>query len=108
MGGRRRVVRRLAIVGVIAASAVPWVGASPPPAAAVTPATIVTIEWHDGNADQMGTRQILFDHGMHATFPANTGPILAADPAKRTVSQLQTRFDDGNEIGGHTLDHVNV
>jgi hypothetical protein len=108
MGGRRRVVRRLAIVGVIAASAVPWVGASPPPAAAVTPATIVTIEWHDGNADQMGTRQILFDHGMHATFLVNTGPILGADPAKLTVSQLQTLFGDGNEIGGHTLDHVNV
>jgi peptidoglycan/xylan/chitin deacetylase (PgdA/CDA1 family) len=70
--------------------------------------TIVTIEWHDGNVDQTGTRQILFDHGMHATFLVNTGPILAGDPAKLTPTDLQDLYADGNEIAGHTLDHVNI
>jgi Polysaccharide deacetylase len=79
------------------------------PAAAVVP-TVVTIEWHDGNADQIDVLPILDDPArpMHATFLVNTGPILAQDPAKLTVPQVQAIFNDGNEIGGHTLDHVNV
>jgi len=44
----------------------------------------------------------------HATFLVNTGPILAHDPAKPTVAQVEAIFSDGNEIGGHTLDHVTV
>ena len=77
------------------------------PAAGVTP-TIVTIEWHDGNADQIDVLPILQNHGMHATFLVNTGPILAGDPAKLTVGNLNTLFAAGNEIAGHTLDHVNI
>jgi peptidoglycan/xylan/chitin deacetylase (PgdA/CDA1 family) len=102
---RRRAVR-VAIAGVLAASAVSF--ASAPPIGAVVPPTIVTIEWHDGNADQIGLLQILHDHGMHATFLVNTGPILAGDPAKLTVAQLGQLYADQNEIAGHTLDHVNV
>jgi hypothetical protein len=83
--------------------------ASARPAAAAVP-TVVTIEWHDGNADQINVLPILDDPArpMHATFLVNTGPILANDPAKLTVAQVQTIFNDGNEIGGHTIDHVNV
>jgi hypothetical protein len=71
---------------------------------------VVTIEWHDGNADQINVLPILDDPArpMHATFLVNTGPILAHNPAKLTVAQVQAIFNDGNEIGGHTLDHVNV
>ena len=81
--------------------------ASPTPAAAVVP-TVVTIEWHDGNAEQVDVLPILDAHGVHATFLVNTGPILAGDPGKLTVAQVQAIFGDGNEVGGHTLDHVNV
>ena len=79
------------------------------PAAAVVP-TVVTIEWHDGNADQINVLPILDDPArpMHATFLVNTGPILADNPAKLSVAQVQAIFNDGNEIAGHTLDHVNV
>jgi Polysaccharide deacetylase len=107
MRGRRRLVPRLAAVGVLAASAVSWVNV-PQPVAAATPTTIVTIEWHDGNADQIGTLQILHDRSMHATFLVNTGPILAGDPAKLSETQLHALYADGNEIAGHTLDHVNL
>jgi hypothetical protein len=89
-------------------SATVFVWATPAtPASAVVP-TIVTIEWHDGNADQVGALPILRGHGMHATFLVNTGPILAGDPDKLTVADLQRIFAAGNEIAGHTLDHVNI
>jgi hypothetical protein len=93
---------------VLMAVTLTW-ASSPAPAAAVVP-TVVTIEWHDGNADQINVLPILDDptRPMHATFLVNTGPILAHDPAKLTVAQVQAIFSDGNEIGGHTLDHVNV
>jgi hypothetical protein len=77
------------------------------PATAAAP-TIVTIEWHDGNADQVGAVPILQSHGMHATFLVNTGPILAGDPNKLAVADVQSFFAAGNEIAGHTLDHVNI
>jgi hypothetical protein len=97
-------------IGALMVMAVTSIGAaSPAPAAAVVP-TVVTIEWHDGNADQINVLPILDDPArpMHATFLVNTGPILADNPAKLTVAQVQAIFNDGNEIGGHTLDHVNV
>jgi Polysaccharide deacetylase len=103
----RRVVPRVVIAGVLAASVASF-ASSPPMAAAVTPTTIVTIEWHDGNADQIALPPILDAHGMHATFLVNTGPILAGDPAKLSIADLHTLYSDSNEIAGHTLDHVNV
>src|SRR6476659_6598858 len=102
----RRLVPLLAVAGLLASPTVVMVGAAPP-AAGVTP-TIVTIEWHDGNAEQIHALRILRRHGMHATFLVNTGPILAGDPAKLSVSDLDKLFAAGNEIAGHTLDHVNV
>jgi hypothetical protein len=106
VGNRRHRAPGLAIAALLASTTV--VFANPPaPAAAVTP-TIVTIEWHDGNADQIDVLPILTDHGMHATFLVNTGPILAGDQAKLRVSDLDSLFAAGNEIAGHTLDHVNI
>jgi hypothetical protein len=78
-----------------------------PTAGALIP-TVVTIEWHDGNADQVGVPPILDAYGMHATFLVNTGPIISGDPSKLTPADLQSIFADGNEIAGHTLDHVNI
>ena len=104
---RLKLASSLGAVILLAATSI-W-AVSPSPAAAVVP-TVVTIEWHDGNADQINVLPILDDPArpMHATFLVNTGPILAHDPAKLTVAQVQAIFNDGNEIGGHTLDHVNV
>src|SRR5262249_59828795 len=51
------------------------------PAAAVVP-TVVTIEWHDRNADQINVLPILDDPArpMHATFLLNTAPIVPHAP----------------------------
>jgi len=105
---RRKLASSVAASAIVLAVVSPW-AASPAPAAAVAP-TVVTIEWHDGNADQINVLPILDDPArpMHATFLVNTGPILAHDPAKPTVAQVEAIFSDGNEIGGHTLDHATV
>jgi hypothetical protein len=104
---RLKLASSLAVLILMAVTSIGAVSATP--AAAVVP-TVVTIEWHDGNADQINVLPILDDPArpMHATFLVNTGPILAHNPAKLTVAQVQAIFNDGNEIGGHTLDHVNV
>jgi polysaccharide deacetylase len=106
MRDRRHRIMPVAI-GVMLASTTLVVGNDPEPATAVAP-TIVTIEWHDGNADQIGLIRILRDYGFHATFLVNTGPILAHDPSKLSEEDLKSIFEAGHEIAGHTLDHVNV
>jgi hypothetical protein len=99
---------RTLLAALVSATAFVWATPfAPAPASADVP-TIVTIEWHDGNADQVGALPILQGHGMHATFLVNTGPILAGDSGKLTVADLQSFFAAGNEIAGHTLDHVNI
>jgi hypothetical protein len=105
---RWKLASSMAVSVIVLAVVSPW-AASPAPAATVVQ-TVVTIEWHDGNADQINVLPILDDPArpMHATFLVNTGPILAQNPAKLSVAQVQAIFNDGNEIGGHTLDHVNV
>jgi len=100
----RKVGRALGCATLLSATLI--IG-TPQPAPAVVQ-TIVTIEWHDGNADQTGVRRPLARHDMHATFLVNTGPILAGDTSKLTPEDLQRLAAAGNEIAGHTLDHVNV
>ena len=71
-----------------------------------TPNTVVTIGFDDGYADQYQTLQMLSDHSMNATFFVNTG--FLGDPDRLTWQQVGDLFAAGNEIGGHTLHHVNV
>ena len=107
MGYRRHRTTALTI-GMLLASTTLVVGGASAPATAVAP-TIVTIEWHDGNADQIRLLSILDDYpAIHFTFLVNTGPILAHNPANLGVPDLRSLFEAGNEIAGHTLDHVNV
>jgi peptidoglycan/xylan/chitin deacetylase (PgdA/CDA1 family) len=104
---RRLHARHLIIATFLATTAVAF--ATPPePGVAAAPRTIVTIEWHDGNADQIRLIPVLHDYGFHATFLVNTGPILGNDQAKLSVADLRSLFEVGNEIAGHTLDHVNI
>jgi peptidoglycan/xylan/chitin deacetylase (PgdA/CDA1 family) len=70
--------------------------------------TIVTIQFDDGYADQIGALPVLQAHNMTATFFVNSGPILANDPTRLSVAQLNQLGAAGNEIAGHTLDHVNI
>jgi hypothetical protein len=102
---RAGIAAATASLGILLSTVANW--SAPVPAAAAVP-TVVSIEWHDGNADQVGVVPILDARSMHATFLVNTGPILAGDSSKLSVGDLQTIAGHGNEIGGHTVDHVNV
>jgi len=93
-----------AVGGLVAAAAA--VVTAAPAAAATT--TVVTLQFDDGNADQYATLAVLNPHGMHATFFVNSGPITAGDPAHLTWAQVQDLYAAGNEIAGHTIDHVNI
>jgi len=73
----------------------------------VTP-VVVTIGFDDGTVDQFDALQALNDHGMHATFFINSGPVAAEDPDHMSVAQLGALAAAGNEIGGHTVDHANI
>jgi endoglucanase len=76
---------------------------TPPPPG---PQTVVTIQFDDGVADQIGALPILNAHGMHATFYINTG--VTGDADHMSWDQLQQLAAAGNELAGHTLHHVNI
>jgi peptidoglycan/xylan/chitin deacetylase (PgdA/CDA1 family) len=68
----------------------------------------VSLTFDDGNADQMPTVQILTDHGMTGTFYIISGRVGQTAKGYMTWSQVQSIFDAGNEIGGHTRNHVHL
>lgn len=68
--------------------------------------TIVSLTFDDGSSDQYTVRSLLAEHSMHATFYVNSGSVGL--PGTMTWSQLSDLAADGNEIGGHSVDHVNL
>lgn len=67
--------------------------------------TYVSLTFDDTLGDQYDTvRSLLLAHGVHATFYVNSGRIDGTDYMTR--DQLATLEQDGNELGGHTVNHV--
>jgi endoglucanase len=85
-----------------------WQAASlpAPPPPPPGPQTVVSIQFDDGVADQIDTLPILNAHSMKATYYVNTGVV--GDSAHMTWEQLGQLFAAGNEVAGHTLNHVNL
>jgi peptidoglycan/xylan/chitin deacetylase (PgdA/CDA1 family) len=69
-------------------------------------ATIVSLTFDDATADQAAAIPILSAHGMKGTFYVNSGHI--GRPGYLTWDELEAMASEGHEIGGHTLDHVNL
>jgi len=68
--------------------------------------TIVSLTFDDGVADQWTARELLKNRGLHGTFYVNS-----SRPGKArfmSFDQLYQLAADGNEIGGHTIDHVDL
>jgi peptidoglycan/xylan/chitin deacetylase (PgdA/CDA1 family) len=84
-----------------------FLGALAFPAVAAAGPTIVSLTFDDSTADQYQARTMLAQNGLHATFYANSNNV-GASPAFMTWDQLTGLAADGNEIGGHTLDHVDL
>lgn len=77
-----------------------------PAAAHAAPATVVTIQFDDGNADVFAWVSTLNNHGFPATFYVNSGSI--GTTGKLTWDQLTSLSQAGNEIASHTVDHVDL
>jgi peptidoglycan/xylan/chitin deacetylase (PgdA/CDA1 family) len=98
-------MRRILLVLLATGLAAAWTCLAVPASAATQ--TIVTIGFDDTNLDQYtAARPILQAHGVHATFFVNSGFADTAD--HMTWSQIADLAADGNEIGGHTIDHANL
>jgi peptidoglycan/xylan/chitin deacetylase (PgdA/CDA1 family) len=101
---RSRIRLALTAIGALTVFVSSWAVSAAPAAAASS--TVVTIGFDDGTADQLGALPILQAHGMTATFFVNSGSI--GDPEHLSWADLHALFDAGNEIAGHTVNHVNL
>jgi peptidoglycan/xylan/chitin deacetylase (PgdA/CDA1 family) len=68
--------------------------------------TVVTLTFDDGDADNYDVRSILAENGLHATFYVVSG--FTGQPGFMTEEQLHDLYEDGHEIGGHTLHHTKL
>ena len=78
-----------------------------PAVAHAAPLTVVTIQFDDGNADTVQWIDgSLNTHGFNATWYVNSGSIATA--GHLTWAQLTSLSAAGNEIGSHTINHVDI
>jgi len=91
-------------------------GCISPPVTSITPAptkkeftfknTVVSLTFDDGDADNYSVRSVLAENNLHATFYVVSG--FTNSDGYMTDAQLHDLYNDGNEIGGHTLNHTNL
>ena len=101
MSGERGVSRRFLVVVAC------FLGALLAPAVAKAAPTIVSLTFDDGTADEYAARAMLAQHSLHATFYINSNNI-GLSPSFLSWNQVADLAADGNEIAGHTLDHVDL
>jgi peptidoglycan/xylan/chitin deacetylase (PgdA/CDA1 family) len=77
-----------------------------PAVSRAAPLTVVTVQFDDGNADSYQWISGLNNHGFPATWYVNSGTIGTS--GHLTWAQLTALAQAGNEIGSHTVDHVNL
>ena len=101
-GGVRRFARDALCIGAAAAALALALSSS---AHAASP-TVVSLTFDDTLANQYQTRSMLAAHGMHATYYVNSPRIDAS--GYLTKAQLLALQSDGNEIAGHTVNHLDL
>src|SRR5205807_263840 len=69
--------------------------------------TVVTLTFDDGIATQTTARSLLNQYGMHGTFFIISG-LVGSSSYYMTWPQVDALATDGNEIGGHTVDHMRL
>lgn len=115
-GARQRATAVVAVVGVLLpltalpATALPVTALPPatsPPPAAVDPRIVVSITFDDAQATQYLARDLLAARGLRATFYVPSRRVGSSD-YYMGWEDLQGLARDGNEIGGHTLDHADL
>src|SRR5207248_10593814 len=76
-------------------------------ASAGVPTTVVSLAFDNASADQYVVRSLLAARGMKATFFVNSG-VVGRSVSSMNWGQLRSLADDGNEIGGKTINHVDL
>jgi peptidoglycan/xylan/chitin deacetylase (PgdA/CDA1 family) len=93
---------------VVPPPAAPSGPAAPTAAAPGVPRTVVSLTFDDGSRTQYLARPILADHQMQGTFYIISGFVDHPDGSTMTWDQIHGLAADGNDIGGHTMDHLVV
>ncbi len=70
------------------------------------PVTAVSLTFDDGDADQAMAARILAEHQLPGTFYIITGAI--GSPGYLTLADIRGLAAQGNEIGGHTVSHLDL
>jgi peptidoglycan/xylan/chitin deacetylase (PgdA/CDA1 family) len=75
----------------------------------LAPKVVVSLTFDDGLQNQydLGFRRALQPHHLTGTF-YNVSGLVGVDPQHMTWPELTALNGGGNEIGGHTVDHVNL
>jgi peptidoglycan/xylan/chitin deacetylase (PgdA/CDA1 family) len=68
--------------------------------------TVVTLTFDDGDADNYQVRSVLKENNLHATFYVISG--FTGTEGFMTADELRGLYEDGNEIGGHTVNHIKL
>jgi peptidoglycan/xylan/chitin deacetylase (PgdA/CDA1 family) len=80
-----------------------------PPQPPLPPArTLVSLTFDDGDRTQVTAAELMRSRGLPGTFFVNSGPVDAGNPYVMAWHQLRVLQAQGNEIGGHTRDHVTL
>jgi hypothetical protein len=72
-----------------------------------TQQTVVSLTFDDAWSDQSVVPSMLASAGMHGTFYVNSGNV-GSSPSFLGWNQLQGFQSAGNEIAGHTINHVDL
>ncbi|NYJ05835.1 PKD domain-containing protein [Petropleomorpha daqingensis] len=70
--------------------------------------TTVSLTFDDGLVSQNLVPPVLASHGYHGSFFINTGPVERGEPGTMTWAQIAALQAAGHDVGGHTIDHVNL
>lgn len=102
-GGRPRAALAVGVLACVVAAAMLLPGAAP----AGTAGLVVSLTFDDGYANQATVAApILAAHNMQGTFFVPSG--FVGTSGYMTWSQVTGLAASGNEIGGHTTDHVDL
>src|SRR5438045_8321970 len=73
------------------------------------PRTVVSLAFDDGYKSQyfLAFQLGLQPRGLHRSFYIITGRT-SVDPGKMTWSQLSDLYRAGNDVGGHTVNHIDL
>ncbi len=68
----------------------------------------VSLTFDDGLRSHYGLKDIFSRHGVNGSFYINSGAVDAGEPGTMTWAQIRDLQAAGNDVGGHTRDHVNM